>query len=129
MPTGTLEQVKTKIQLRPLADRVVVERDEGEDRTAGGIVLPDNAKEKINRGRVVAIGAGKFFRETLVKHWRHHYALLSLLARFEQSMLLMISSRISLTCFETGSKEARPEFQSAFSATSILLSWETLTPS
>lgn len=59
MPTDTLEKKKTKIKLRPLADRVVVERDEGEDRTAGGIVLPDNAKEKINRGKVVAVGDGK----------------------------------------------------------------------
>ena len=50
---------KTKLKLRPLADRVEVERDEAEERTAGGIVLPDKAKEKINRGKVIAVGDGK----------------------------------------------------------------------
>ena len=58
MTTLTLERKKTKITLRPLADRVLVERDEADERTAGGIVLPDKAKEKINRGKVVAVGEG-----------------------------------------------------------------------
>ena len=44
-----------------------------------------------------AVGAGKFFRETISEHWRHHYALLSLIARFEMTVLLMISSQISNT--------------------------------
>jgi chaperonin GroES len=58
--TTTLERKKTKIKLRPLGDRVVVERDEAEERTAGGIVLPDKAKEKINRGKVIAVGDGRW---------------------------------------------------------------------
>jgi chaperonin GroES len=37
----------------------MVEREEANERTAGGVVLPDNAKEKLNRGRVVAVGDGK----------------------------------------------------------------------
>src|SRR5436853_3726260 len=48
-----------KIKIRPLDDRVVVEPVEAEERTAGGIVLPDAAKEKPQRGKVVAVGAGK----------------------------------------------------------------------
>lgn len=48
-----------KLKLQPLGDRVVVERDESEERTAGGIVLPDSAKDKPARGTVVAIGDGK----------------------------------------------------------------------
>lgn len=48
-----------KVNLRPLDDRVVVEPQEAEDVTAGGIVLPDTAKEKPQRGKVVAIGPGK----------------------------------------------------------------------
>src|SRR6266481_3343065 len=48
-----------KIKIRPLDDRVVVEPVEAEERTAGGIVLPDTAKEKPQRGTVVAIGPGK----------------------------------------------------------------------
>lgn len=48
-----------KINLRPLDDRIVVEPLEAEERTAGGIVLPDAAKEKPQRGTVVAIGPGK----------------------------------------------------------------------
>src|SRR5512137_616490 len=47
------------INLRPLDDRVVVEPKEAEERTAGGIVLPDTAKEKPQRGSVLAIGPGK----------------------------------------------------------------------
>ena len=48
-----------KIKLRPLDDRVVVQPLEAEEVTAGGIVLPDAAKEKPQRGKVVAVGAGK----------------------------------------------------------------------
>ncbi len=48
-----------KSKLRPLDDRVVVKPVEAEERTAGGIVLPDTAKEKPQRGKVVSIGPGK----------------------------------------------------------------------
>jgi chaperonin GroES len=48
-----------KINIRPLDDRIVVEPHEAEETTAGGIVLPDNAKEKPQRGTVVAVGPGK----------------------------------------------------------------------
>ena len=48
-----------KLKLRPLDDRVVVEPIESEERTAGGIVLPDTAKEKPQRGTVVAVGPGR----------------------------------------------------------------------
>src|SRR5437868_13091379 len=48
-----------KIKIRPLDDRVVVQPVEAEERTAGGIVLPDSAKEKPQRGKVVAVGPGK----------------------------------------------------------------------
>jgi len=47
------------INLRPLDDRVVVEPREAEEMTAGGIVLPDTAKEKPQRGVVLAVGPGK----------------------------------------------------------------------
>jgi chaperonin GroES len=48
-----------KIKLRPLDDRVVVETLEAEAKTAGGIVLPDTAQEKPQRGKVLAVGVGK----------------------------------------------------------------------
>jgi len=48
-----------KIKIRPLDDRVVVEPIEAEEKTAGGIVLPDSAKEKPQRGTVVAVGPGR----------------------------------------------------------------------
>ena len=48
-----------KTKLRPLDDRVVVQPVEAEERTAGGIVLPDAAREKPQRGKVVAVGPGK----------------------------------------------------------------------
>lgn len=47
------------VKLRPLDDRVVVEPMEAEQMTAGGIVLPDSAKEKPQRGTVISIGPGK----------------------------------------------------------------------
>lgn len=49
----------SKIKIRPLDDRIVVEPMAAEDVTAGGIVLPDSAKEKPQRGTVVAVGPGK----------------------------------------------------------------------
>ncbi|MEZ6092955.1 MAG: co-chaperone GroES [Pirellulaceae bacterium] len=48
-----------KIKIRPLDDRVVVAPSAAEEVTAGGIVLPDAAKEKPQRGKVVAVGPGK----------------------------------------------------------------------
>lgn len=43
----------------PLNDKILVKRVEAEDKTAGGIVLPDNAKEKPKQGKVIAVGSGK----------------------------------------------------------------------
>ena len=45
--------------IKPLRDKVVVERSEAEERTAGGIVLPDTAKDKPRQGTVVAVGSGR----------------------------------------------------------------------
>lgn len=47
------------LKLQPLGDRVVVEREEAEEKTLGGIILPDTAKNKATRGVVVSIGDGK----------------------------------------------------------------------
>jgi chaperonin GroES len=47
------------MKIRPLDDRVVIEPNEAEEKTAGGIVLPDTAKEKPMIGKVVAVGEGK----------------------------------------------------------------------
>jgi chaperonin GroES len=49
----------SKVRLRPLDDRVVVEPQEAEERTSGGIVLPDTAKERPQRGSIVSVGPGK----------------------------------------------------------------------
>ena len=46
------------MKFRPLHDRVVVKRTEGEEKTKGGIIIPDNAKEKPQEGEVVAVGPG-----------------------------------------------------------------------
>jgi chaperonin GroES len=50
---------KSKLKIRPLHDRVVVRREEEEERTAGGIFIPETAKEKPVRGVVLAVGTGK----------------------------------------------------------------------
>ena len=47
------------MKIRPLHDRIVVKRLDGEETTKGGIIIPDSAKEKPFEGKVVAIGAGK----------------------------------------------------------------------
>ena len=47
------------LKIKPLADRVVVEPDEAEEVSAGGIILPDTAQEKPQQGKVVAVGPGK----------------------------------------------------------------------
>jgi chaperonin GroES len=47
------------LRIRPLDDRVVVEPLEAEEKSAGGILLPDTAKQKPQRGRVLAVGPGK----------------------------------------------------------------------
>lgn len=49
----------TKLALRPLADRVIIKKLEPEEKTPGGIVLPDTAKEKPQQGEVLAVGPGK----------------------------------------------------------------------
>jgi chaperonin GroES len=47
------------MKFRPLHDRVLVERVESEEKTAGGIILPDSAKEKPQQGKIIAVGEGK----------------------------------------------------------------------
>jgi chaperonin GroES len=51
------------LKVRPLDDRVVVEPLEAEEKTAGGILLPDTAKQKPQRGRVLAVGPGKLLED------------------------------------------------------------------
>jgi chaperonin GroES len=47
------------MKLRPLADRVIVKQNQAEEKTKSGIVLPDSAKEKPTKGKVIAAGPGK----------------------------------------------------------------------
>jgi len=49
----------TKVKIKPLADRVLVEPAAAEEKTAGGIIIPDTAKEKPQKGTIVAVGPGK----------------------------------------------------------------------
>jgi len=53
------KEKEVHLKVRPLDDRVVVEPLEAEEKTAGGILLPDTARQKPQRGRVLAIGPGK----------------------------------------------------------------------
>ena len=55
------------MKIRPLADRVLVQRLEAENKTSGGIVLPDTAKEKPQRGKIVSVGTGKVLDDGTVK--------------------------------------------------------------
>jgi chaperonin GroES len=55
------------MKIRPLADKVLVERLEAATTTAGGIVLPDSAKEKPQRGKIVNVGTGKLLDDGTVR--------------------------------------------------------------
>jgi chaperonin GroES len=55
------------MKIRPLSDKVLVQRVEAETRTAGGIVLPDSAKEKPQRGKIVSVGQGKVLDDGTLK--------------------------------------------------------------
>ena len=54
-----------KVKVQPLGDRVVVQREEAEEVTAGGIVLPDSAKDKPARGTIVSVGDGRLLDDGL----------------------------------------------------------------
>lgn len=54
---------KSKVKLQPLGDRIVVERDQVEEMTAGGLVLPSGAAEKPLRGIVISVGDGKLLAD------------------------------------------------------------------
>ena len=60
---ATATKSKSAIKLQPLGDRVVIEREESEETTAGGIVLPDAAQDKPARGKVVAVGDGRLLAD------------------------------------------------------------------
>jgi len=47
------------MKIRPLQDRIIVKRVEGEEKTKGGIIIPDSAKEKPMEGEIIAVGKGK----------------------------------------------------------------------
>jgi chaperonin GroES len=53
-----MRAIMAKLKFRPLHDRVVVKRIEAEEKTKGGIIIPDTAKEKPQEGEVVAVGPG-----------------------------------------------------------------------
>ena len=51
------------MNIRPLSDRIVVQRSESQGKTAGGILLPDSAKDKPQRGKVLAVGPGRMLKD------------------------------------------------------------------
>ena len=55
------------MKIRPLADKVLVQRVEAEAKTAGGIVLPDAAKEKPQKGKIISVGEGKVLDDGTVR--------------------------------------------------------------
>jgi chaperonin GroES len=51
------------MNVKPLGDRIVVRRNDAEDKTSGGILLPDSAKNKPQKGEVLAVGTGKMLKD------------------------------------------------------------------
>ena len=65
--TATKSKPKSKVTLQPIGDKVVVERDETEEKTAGGIYIPDTAKDKPTRGTIIAVGTGKILDDGSIR--------------------------------------------------------------
>ena len=61
--TAKKKNKKTQTRLQPLGDRIVVEREVSLDQTAGGIFLPESAKDKSSRGVVIAVGEGRMLKD------------------------------------------------------------------
>jgi chaperonin GroES len=61
----TINQERTRVnmKIRPLQDRVIVKRVEEEEKTKGGIIIPDTAKEKPMEGKIIAVGKGKVLED------------------------------------------------------------------
>ena len=55
------------MKIRPLADRIVIKRTKEEEKSKGGIIIPDTAKEKPVEGTVIAVGAGKILKDGKVR--------------------------------------------------------------
>jgi chaperonin GroES len=56
---GKTKERRINMDIRPLHDRIIVERLEEETKTAGGLIIPDTAKEKPQQGKIIAVGKGK----------------------------------------------------------------------
>ena len=67
MSAQPLKKGKTTVNIRPLHDRVTVRRLEEETKSAGGIVIPDTAKEKPIQGEIIAVGNGKILENGEVR--------------------------------------------------------------
>jgi chaperonin GroES len=67
MSAQTATKGEASVKIRPLHDRVIVRRLEEERKTAGGIVIPDTAKEKPIQGEIVAVGTGKILEDGKVR--------------------------------------------------------------
>jgi len=60
---GNARSTKRDVNVRPVGERILVKRLEAEEKTAGGIYLPDNAKEKPQQGTIIALGDGKMLKD------------------------------------------------------------------
>jgi chaperonin GroES len=58
-----MKKGEAKMKIRPLQDRIIVKRIEEEEKTKGGIIIPDTAKEKPMEGKVIAVGKGKVMED------------------------------------------------------------------
>ena|SRR5438874_13772484 len=56
------------MKIKPLGDRIVVRREESSEKTAGGILLPDSAKDKPQKGKVLAAGPGRLMKDGTRRH-------------------------------------------------------------
>jgi chaperonin GroES len=66
-PSGIPRELETRMNIKPLHDRIVIKRFEAETKTTGGILLPDSAQNKPQKGKVLAVGPGKTLKDGSVR--------------------------------------------------------------
>ena len=88
------------MKVQPLADNVLIERLEAETKTSGGIVLPDTAKEKPQRGKVINVGKGKILEDGTVRKMQLKKGDLVAFVETEQGVLISPQETIAMDALD-----------------------------
>lgn len=82
------------MNIRPLQDRVIIKRKDSDDKTPGGIIIPENAKQPLYEGTVLAVGNGKYLEDGSVKPMDVKVGDQVLFGKYAGTELLMDGDRV-----------------------------------